>query len=427
MIKIYQKFIRVYCSFAIFLLFIVAVWSYSYFKNRETNNIKRSFKAVTSTILLDKNISYKKLEELSKIVDARVTIINNNRVINGVNIDFSDLETLKSKSIYEIKRVDNSYLILSVPLSYVENLVYVKILKLEFLVIFCLVVLFFILRKIFMDINRDFYKIENNLNLILKKNYIAKRDDRFYFKESELILKKLEKISKRFKKSQKQKERYTKRIREIKEYETKVLNKIGYRFKIPIASILGYIDIIKNKNLDKKFQYISLNKIENSAKKLNSLVETFILLTKLENNSIKPNKIKCNLKELILEAKSVVLKKRDNSIEIDCKDIDIFADRELFREMFINLFGSMVLNNKVLVECNSNKVNIIDYNLSLNINEIKKIQEYFSSNRTIVKDKIDVRLIVVNYILKLHNIELEIDYFDNRVVFSFKLDSIKTI
>jgi len=197
-----------------------------------------------------------------------------------------------------------------------------------------------------------------------------------------------------------------------------------------VAAIIGYSQtLIESPNLNDSLKSKFLSKIESNANKISNMIDTLALSIKLENQSIALNKTDFNLSDVAKSAKETLEQKyKERQIILECEDVKVLADRNMLENVFINLIENALKysQDEVIIKCNKEKVEIIDKGIGIEQADIKKIKEKFYRVDGISwNNSIGVGLYIVDYILKLHNLELEIESIKNKgSIFGFEVDKI---
>lgn len=135
------------------------------------------------------------------------------------------------------------------------------------------------------------------------------------------------------------------------------INNLSHEFKTPIVSIAGFARILKKGNLSKEQQTEYLTIIEEEAKRLSTLANNVLNMTKVENQTILTNTLKFNLSEqirsciLLLEEK---WSKKELEWGLDFGEYEIKADEKLLKEVWINLLDNAVkfspIGEKIVIQ-----------------------------------------------------------------------------
>lgn len=121
------------------------------------------------------------------------------------------------------------------------------------------------------------------------------------------------------------------------------VNNFSHEVKTPIVSIAGFAKLLRKGNLTEAEREQYLIVIEEESKRLARMATNVLYLTKVENQSILTNKTAFNLSEqirsaiLLLENK---WSKRDLDFELELAELQIIANEELLRQLWINLLDN---------------------------------------------------------------------------------------
>jgi signal transduction histidine kinase len=136
-----------------------------------------------------------------------------------------------------------------------------------------------------------------------------------------------------------------KELKNIEYLRKDFISSVSHEFKTPIASIQGFVEIIKDKNLPReKFdEYTDI--ILEETKRLNNLSANILRLSKLDNQLIQNKKVTFSLDEQL--RKTILLfedqwSKKNLELEINLEKINYQGDEELVQQIWINLIGNAV-------------------------------------------------------------------------------------
>lgn len=123
------------------------------------------------------------------------------------------------------------------------------------------------------------------------------------------------------------------------------INDFSHEFKTPLVSISGFAELLESDSItaEERAQYI--NVIKEESKRLESMAKNVLYLTKLENQNILANRNTFNLSEQLRSAILLLEPKwstRDIELNIDFEEYEIYADEELLKQVWINLFDNAV-------------------------------------------------------------------------------------
>lgn len=137
----------------------------------------------------------------------------------------------------------------------------------------------------------------------------------------------------------------TDELKNIEYLRKDFMRNVSHEFKTPIASIQGFVEIIKDKNLSReKFdEYTDI--IIEEAKRLNNLSTNILRLSKLENQVIQNKKTSFSLDEQL--RRTILLfeeqwSKKKLELEINLEKVICEGYEELVQQLWINLIGNAI-------------------------------------------------------------------------------------
>ena len=123
------------------------------------------------------------------------------------------------------------------------------------------------------------------------------------------------------------------------------INNFSHEFKTPIVSIAGFAKLLRRGNLPPEQQEEYLGIIEKESLRLADMANNVLNLTKVENQAILTDVTVFNLSEqlrssvLLLEDKWT---RKELELELEMGEIMITANRELLKQVWINLLDNAV-------------------------------------------------------------------------------------
>lgn len=137
----------------------------------------------------------------------------------------------------------------------------------------------------------------------------------------------------------------TEELKNIEHLRKDFMSSVSHEFKTPIASIQGFVEIIKDKNLpgEKFEEYTDI--IIAETKRLTNLSSNILRLSKLDHQLIQNPQTRFSLDEQI--RKTILLfeeqwSKKNLELEVDLDKIAYAGDEELIQQLWINLIGNAV-------------------------------------------------------------------------------------
>lgn len=137
----------------------------------------------------------------------------------------------------------------------------------------------------------------------------------------------------------------TKELKNMEYLRKDFISNVSHEFKTPIASIQGFAEIIKDKNLPPgKFEeYVDI--IIEETKRLNNLSSNMMRLSRLDNQVIQNNRRLFSLDEQL--RKTVLLleeywSKKNLELDIDLEEVSFDGDEELVQQVWLNIIGNAI-------------------------------------------------------------------------------------
>jgi signal transduction histidine kinase len=282
-------------------------------------------------------------------------------------------------------------------------------------------------------IKQEITKIDIYLESIQNKNYSQTVELNFSL-ESYKIGKKLQKVINKLQKRDKQKQKYLARLKFMNKQNESLLNAISHELKNPIASIMGYSDILQKElsensnvlDIQKKF----ITKIYNNSKKIDNMLNRLRFAVQLENNKFSLELDNFEISSLILEILSDLKNEYQNrNIKlIFSEKCHLFADKTLINLVIVNLIenGLKYSENELIIKIENNILSVQDFGQGIEKEKITKItQKFYRIDSNHSQQSMGLGLAIVSYILRLHNLELKIDsIIEKGSIFSINLSPI---
>lgn len=285
--------------------------------------------------------------------------------------------------------------------------------RMGFAFLFFIILAIFISYKLSKKINEDVSQLIEYLDQISNKNYKAVIKTR-HFSEFLRISLQLKDLVKKLSNREKQKRKYTAKLRLVNKQRNDILSAISHEFKNPIASIMGYAETLHEEpDLDIRIREKFLGKILSNAKKISFMLDRLALSVKLENNDMKIKRVEFDLCELCQEVVQNLSKKYKNrTIEHQCKTTQVYADKTTLEMVLINLVDNAMKYSEesVTIEIKGDRLHVYDRGMGIAPAELEKItSKYYRVEKNSWDNSLGLGLAIVTYILQMHKTELRIE------------------
>ena len=162
--------------------------------------------------------------------------------------------------------------------------------------------------------------------------------------------------------------------------KAELITNVSHDIKTPLTSIINYVDLLKQKNIqdEKAREYIEI--LENKSQRLKRLTEDLVEASKVSTGNISLNLEKINIVELIKQATGEFedkFKKRglETIINSDQNEINIMADSKYMYRIIENLYSNIskyaLENSRVYVDIKMSKTEPVP-NVQIEIKNISK-------------------------------------------------------
>ena len=210
------------------------------------------------------------------------------------------------------------------------------------------------------------------------------------------------------------------------------INNISHEFKTPIVSIAGFAKLLKRDDLTEEQRKEYINIIEEESLRLASMATNVLNLTKIENQAILTDVTNYNLTEqirsclLLLESK---WEKKNITPLLDMEEIEISANEELLKQVFINLIDNAIKFSKedstIEISASSTEdfINLTIKNSGeINEENLPKIfNRFYQADESHSKEGNGVGLAIVKKIVTLHCGEINVKSQNGETEFTVSL------
>ncbi|MEO1953490.1 MAG: ATP-binding protein [Campylobacterales bacterium] len=451
---ILRKFITLFLILFLIIGAIVYYWIKEFYISGVKESLKQDIELISYQITNDKDLDAL-AKKIKKNLHIRLTIIDKDGTVKAESHSDKKLmdnhkyrkeiiqantqeygfvirhsKTIDKNLLYVAKRyiIDNKtiYIRLSKELKSINKDIYILGIKIVAVLILFFIAIFIVAYKMSMQIQAETKRVVQFLKALTKKkkdNYISSD----YSEEFSQITKLLTKVSQILIKQDKQKAKYTSKLQFANEQKDDIISAISHEFKNPIAVINGYTqtlldDLDINKNIRKKF----LTKIYKNGNRIDELIDTLRLSTKIDNGKQTLQITSFNLYELVkdvIENIKLTHKNRDIIVKGD-KSIILDADETLFSIVISNFIENACKysEDEVIVNIEKSSISVTDSGIGIKKDDLPKITDKFyrvSTNNW--NNSLGLGLFLANNIITLHNFKLTIHSIENEGS-TFKID-----
>ncbi len=445
MLKLHQIYFRKF--FILFILLFIIVGSIVYFWEKDIYiaQVKKSLQENINLValILKDNSDYDKIaKDVREKLDTRLTIIaKNGKVLAESHKDKTKMDNHKYRD--EIQQANKKEFGMSIRHSHTLNkeLLYVakkfpingkiiyirmakeikrindKIYSLGFRVAFVLILFFmmtfYLSYKISLNVQRETKNILRFLLDLTKKRKNLYINSNFS-KEFQDITRLLSKVSRILAKKEKQKSRYTAKLKKSSDQKDDIISAISHEFKNPIAVINGYSQTLLNdKDINPNIREKFLTKIYSNGEKLSLLIDKLRLSIRLDEKKMTPDLISTNIYNLtqqIIEDIGQNFKNREIVLK-GKKDILINIDSTLMEVAIANIIENALKYSEeaVEVEIAENFISIKDSGIGISKTELENItKKFYRVSNNNWNNSLGLGLSIVSNIIKIHNFKLDI-------------------
>ena len=280
-------------------------------------------------------------------------------------------------------------------------------------------------------IGKESRRLSRSLEQMLEKKYDADIAPVECCAEFAEIRKMLQKVAKKLAKRERQKAKYTRKLKALTQRQSDIISAISHEFKNPVAAIMGYAQSLDEmKDLDPGLRRRFLGKIHDNAEKISLMIDRLALAIKLENRSFSPRKSLFELSSVAAGVRETLLQKYPGrTIRLDCTPVTIEADRDMIEHVLLNLVENALKysEEEVILRCTPERLEVIDEGEGLSPEDREKItKKFYRVDRLSWNNSIGVGLYIVEYVLKLHHTALKIESREGEgTTFSFSLEKMR--
>jgi len=344
----------------------------------------------------------------------REEIMNATTQPYGVEVRYS--QTFEDDYIFVAKQIvfQNEIVILrlGIPLQKVMGYFYALWFKLAASFALFILIALIIASKIAKKAHYDMAQITHYLQEISAKNYGAVLKPE-YFREFLQITLLLKNLVKKLRNRDKQKRKYTAKLRLINKQQMDILSAISHEFKNPIAAIVGYTETLEeDPHLNLAIREKFLGKIHTNALKISTMLDRLALSVKLENNDLSLKPTTFDVDALCKEVTSTLQGKYPSRrIVYEGVSVTITADKTLLDLVITNLIDNAIKYSEttVTLRLTGTMLHVIDQGIGIEPKEHENIAaKFYRVQKNSWDNSMGLGLAIVSYILKLHGTTLTI-------------------
>ncbi|KIM12696.1 MAG: hypothetical protein KU37_02105 [Sulfuricurvum sp. PC08-66] len=391
-----------------------------------TTKLRLTIVAKDGTVLAESGRDKSDMDNHAK----RAEIIESMHNPYGASIRYS--HSLNRDFLYMAKRVtidkELYYIRMAIPLERLLDDFYGSWLQLLAIFALLVAVAFLFSYRISGRIERDVKELIFYLKQIAEKNYKAPLKTRFSseFVQISTVLKS---VIAKLERREKQKRKYTARLRLMNKQRNDILSAMGHELKNPLAAIQGFAQTLlaepysaQKSELFDRF----LVKIVDNSQKISAMVDRIALAVKLENGDLTPQMSEVAVSKMVADAVTTLRKKYpERIIHIEVTDAIVRVDRTMIEMVIINLLDNALKysNGDVRVRFEKNRLSVIDHGMGIESQEIEKITtKFYRVDKNSWDNSMGLGLAIVGYILRLHETTLHIQSEVGKgSIFSFRL------
>jgi signal transduction histidine kinase len=229
------------------------------------------------------------------------------------------------------------------------------------------------------------------------------------------------------------------RLESLDDEKNEFISNVNHELRTPLTSIIGYVDLISaliDENTNPKVKEF-LQTVDRNTILLQDLVESMLLISRLDSNSSKSFSERVDLREVLEDTLFVLQPSLDSSgirIEIvdadDSKELVINGDRRQVSQVFLNLLANAIKfspdSSEIIVDLRrvrneshgeSVRIAIADHGIGIPAEDIDRLFTRFFRAQNAVDDQFQgtgLGLAIVHKIVNLHGGEIFVDSEVNR-------------
>ena len=229
-------------------------------------------------------------------------------------------------------------------------------------------------------------------------------------------------------------------MKKMEDVRTEFLSNVTHELKTPIASIVGYLETLKDGALkDKDVNKTFIKRSLKNAKRLEALVTDLVDISRIETGEMEIQLEKVNIQPILEEVVNDA-RQRNRNLELDIKlslgdqkEIVVYGNSDRLRQVFDNLVSNAIRyteSGNVIISAEIRdtvvEFTVSDTGMGMDSESIERIFERFfrtDDARKIVRGGTGLGLAICKHIIEAHNSSLSVDSIEQEgSTFAFSLE-----
>lgn len=338
----------------------------------------------------------------------------------SVGVSVRRSKTTGKDYIYYAKKIEiggqSRFLRIAYPTSITEIYLYSVWFKIVMVFLFSIIIAAIYSYKVNKKIESQISQITEYLTAIEAKEFKAEIRPAFAA-EFFSIARMLKILAVKLEKKERQKRKYTAKLKLKNRQTTEIIEAISHEFKNPVSAIMGYTEtLISDPNLDRKISEKFLEKVYKNSQTISAMIDRLSLSLKLENDTLSPTFEEFWLLSVAEDAKNQLAHKYiKRKININGQNIKVYADKTMIKLTIVNLMENALKysEEEIIVSITDTgehaKVEVRDFGIGIPERELENItQKFYRLSKNSWDNSLGLGLSLVCYVLKLHGSALEI-------------------
>lgn len=346
----------------------------------------------------------------------RTEIINSKYSPYGSTIRKSD--TVNRELLYVSKKFtlhnEEYYIRMARDIEQINEDFFYLSLKIGALFLLFIGIAFWVTSNISKKVETETLKVLNFLNHLTTKQKKELHIQSDFSYEFHRITELIAEVSKSLVKKEKQKSKYTAKLKLSNRQKDDIISAISHEFKNPIAVISGYTQtLLEDQDIKPDIRNKFLKKIASNSEKLTNMIDRLRLALKLEDGKQEKNFIQIDLEKLtkvIIDDLKIAYPQREIFLEIQHNTF-IQGDETMIRIAIENLIENALKYSQddVFVTIGKSFLSVKDNGIGIKQKDIPKItNKFYRVSNVSWNNSLGVGLSLVSNIVKFHNFELDI-------------------